>query len=56
MEIYKMNREKENELNVEDIILKEDFKMSVFQWRYKKKIDKFLGRLHNKIVENNTGR
>ena len=54
MKEYKMHTEKENELHFEDIISKEDFKVSVFQWRYKKKIDKFLERLQNKIVEQNT--
>ena len=55
MKEYKMHIEKENELHFEDIISKEDFKVSVFQWRYKKKIDKFLERLQTKIVEKNTG-
>lgn len=49
-----MKIEKKNELQFDDIISKDDFKISVFQWRYKKKIDKFLERLQNKIVEKNT--
>lgn len=55
MKEYKMHIEKENELHFKDIISKEDFKVSVFQWRYKKKIDKFLERLLDKNVEKNTG-
>lgn len=55
MEEYKRYIEKENELHFEDIISKENFKVSVVQWRYKKKIDKFLERLQNKIVEKSTG-
>jgi len=50
-----MKLERENELHLEDIISIEDFKVSAFQWRYKKKLDKFLERLQNKIVEKNTG-
>lgn len=55
MKDYKIQIEKENELYFDDIISKEAFKISVFQWRYKKKIDKFLDRLQNKIVEKHTG-
>jgi len=44
---------KNDELHFEDIISKENFKISVFQWRYKKKIDKFLVKLQNKTVEKN---
>jgi len=44
---------KNDELHFEDIISKENFKISVFQWRYKKKIDKFLVKLQNKSVEKN---
>lgn len=51
MKEYKIHIENQNELHFEDIISKEDFKVSVFQWRYKKKIDKFLTRLQDKIVE-----
>ncbi len=50
-----MKIEKINELHFENIISKEDFKVSVFLWRYRKKMDKFLERLQNKIVEKNTG-
>ena len=44
---------KNDELHFEDIISKENFKISVFQWRYKKKIDKYLVKLQNKSVEKN---
>jgi hypothetical protein len=56
MKEYKMHIEKENELHFEDIISKEDFKVSASQWRYKKKIEKLLERLLNKSVENNAER
>lgn len=51
-----MNLEKKKVLSVEDIVLKKEYKKSTFQWRYKKKLDKMLKRIHNKILENNAER
>ena len=51
-----MKIDEENGSRVENIILKKDFKSSLIQWRHKKKIDKFLERLHNRIIENNVER
>ncbi|MFX1573830.1 MAG: hypothetical protein ACFFB0_13860 [Promethearchaeota archaeon] len=46
---------KENRFYIENLSLKEDFKIAAIQWRYKKKIDKFLEGLQNKIIEKNIG-
>jgi len=48
--------EKEKVLRIEEIVLKKEFTISVLQWRYKKKINKHIERLQNKIVENNIER
>ncbi|MFX0180243.1 MAG: hypothetical protein ACFE78_08625 [Candidatus Hodarchaeota archaeon] len=56
MNRYKINTEKGKELRVEERILKKEFVASVFQWRYEKKINKYMERIHNNIAENNAKR
>ena len=37
-----------NEIRHSEFIIKEDYKYSIHQWRYKKKLDKFLEKLQNR--------
>ena len=35
-----------------DLVIKEDFKTSILQWRYQKKYNKHLDRWQEKIINN----
>ena len=38
-----------NEIKRSEFIIKEDYKYSVLQWRYKKKLDRLLENLQNRM-------